>query len=506
MSNLPEVTATNAASRQRVALLMPKPGPWQSLARTARFYQRALQKRFELIVSSDEPTACSQGSLDAIVNFGIRGSWRPTCAIDVPRIHPLHGGLIVDLDSVKRDLRHLKSSDLLLVNCSSDLEIIAELSGAGGPRACLVPLPVDERTFCRRSVHESREMTNCQDFDHVIGFVARLLPQKNLHGFLKLLAELQAAFAPQRIGGLVIGKYWLDYPCLPYMTTQYPDYIRSQIRKLNLESNVVYYPSTLTDQELSWCYNSMTALLHPTMSIDENFGYSPVEAMSCGVPVVGSAYGGLKDTVRDGLTGYLMPSWITEGGLRIDYKTAYDALYRLILDASLRQQVSLQAERHVQASYNEEVCSSTLVSCIQAAIRIDPSSSKTVQVKDGLSAPVAFQTNCYRTTLPETSSPPWRDYLPAVAHYVSTHVSLGFTPCYLRLAADLMRLNGNEQALDDPAWPAQYRFDENTIEFLETFQSWRKIDPMGLDAASLSRLEELLHVGVLVVSRSCVDA
>jgi len=54
----------------------------------------------------------------------------------------------------------------------------------------------------------------------------------------------------------------------------------------------------LNKNELEKCYNSANFYIHP--SIYEGFGYPPLEAMSCGCPVLSSKQGSLNEVLKDG--------------------------------------------------------------------------------------------------------------------------------------------------------------------------------------------------------------
>lgn len=65
----------------------------------------------------------------------------------------------------------------------------------------------------------------------------------------------------------------------------------------------VAFETQPTRERLRELYTGADALLFP---VHEDFGIVPVEAMACGVPIVGLARGGLLETVEHGTTGWLV--------------------------------------------------------------------------------------------------------------------------------------------------------------------------------------------------------
>ncbi len=70
---------------------------------------------------------------------------------------------------------------------------------------------------------------------------------------------------------------------------------------------------------------------------------APLEAMACAVPVIGSKVGGIKTSVVDGETGYLVPPR--------DPGTLSDRLLRLLSDERLGTCMGRVGRRRVEEHY-----------------------------------------------------------------------------------------------------------------------------------------------------------
>jgi len=71
----------------------------------------------------------------------------------------------------------------------------------------------------------------------------------------------------------------------------------------SLAGPTVSFLGNLTDENLLKQLQGARAFLFA--SVDEEFGIAPIEAMGYGVPVIAFASGGLKETVKEDLNGYL---------------------------------------------------------------------------------------------------------------------------------------------------------------------------------------------------------
>jgi glycosyltransferase involved in cell wall biosynthesis len=478
----------------KVGLLEFNKTIWPSLERTREFYINTLSSRFKAA-----PVEISQeGEIaqvpDAIVNFLGDAGWQFQNHPDCPLIFGMHGGAILNQPFLRTHLQRLKTSDVLLVNCQSDVAILQHMFSGPAPFCCCLPLPVDTGCFNAVPRETARKKLPLQDADVVLGFVCRLLPQKNLHRFLAFLQELKASLYPKRVKGIIIGKYWVDYPILNYETTTYPDYIQTLIKKSGLQQDLLYFPGNLTNEDLATCYNAMDLLIHPTNSIDENFGYAPVEAMMCGTPVIGAGYGGLKDTVISEETGFLMPTWVTDAGIRMDIQSGISFAAALLTDTTRYQQMCAAAQQHAQ-NYTTARCANILCNAITTAIK---SHRLHVPVNVVLAAsPPCPTENSYLPRLKD----PWEHYKPQVSYYVSQTIQRLQMHHQVYLAAAVRDLDEEQLTLDDPAWPAVYRLSKLQQRIALQCKKPATVQELVQEhAVDITEIENLVNIGLFCYS------
>lgn len=122
-------------------------------------------------------------------------------------------------------------------------------------------------------------------------YVNTLNEYKNIFTLVRAFAQIKDVFGRQLV---VVGRennYWRT-EVLPY------------IRENGLEGHVLHLQD-LTDEELRYLYEH--AALFVTPSLNEGFGYTPIEAAICGCPVISSIQDALPDSTR-GLLHYYQPA------------------------------------------------------------------------------------------------------------------------------------------------------------------------------------------------------
>ncbi|HTE20582.1 MAG TPA: glycosyltransferase family 4 protein [Armatimonadota bacterium] len=242
--------------------------------------------------------------------------------------------------------------DSLMLASTGDLALFDLFYTGERLRAHRVPFGVDTDRF-RPASPEARAVVRRRlavpDGVPLCFCVARLIPQKNVHLLLHLLryvldrtpAVLAVVGGPDR--GLI--------PHLGLTGAGYEEYLDELIRRLDLRDHVRLL-GRLERVGLPELYGAADLLVNLTVHGDENFGVAQVEAMACGVPVVGTHWGGLRDTIRDGVTGVGVPLILAPGSVQVPWREAAHAVASLLLEPERRAALARSAHRTALDEYS----------------------------------------------------------------------------------------------------------------------------------------------------------
>ena len=249
--------------------------------------------------------------------------------------------------------RAVAEADRIVAECPQDEDDLRRLYRADPGKIDTIPCGFDPAEFWPMDKARTREALGFGRDERIILQLGRMVPRKGVANVVRGLARLRfdRGIAARLV---VVGGESPD-----------PDpAITPEIGRLM----AVAADEGVADAVTFVGSRGRDALRHYYAAADvfvttpwyEPFGITPVEAMACGTPVVGSAVGGIKATVVDGETGLLVPPE--------DPGALAEALARLFRHPDLIRILGIQAYRRAHAHYTWGRVAGSIAGVYESAI------------------------------------------------------------------------------------------------------------------------------------------
>jgi D-inositol-3-phosphate glycosyltransferase len=194
----------------------------------------------------------------------------------------------------------MRDADAIIAECPEDREHLVSLYDADPRKVAVIPCGFATEEFWPIAPGFARRALGLPADVPLLLCVGRLVPRKGVDNVIRGLGVLVHRLGvPAQL--LVVGG---NSDIADAVTT--PEIGR--LRALAMEEGVadrVTFTGRRPREVLKLYYSAADAFV--TTPWYEPFGMTPIEAMACGTPVVGSSVGGIKYSVLDGRTGFLVP-------------------------------------------------------------------------------------------------------------------------------------------------------------------------------------------------------
>jgi len=247
-----------------------------------------------------------------------------------------------------------RESDRLIAQCPHErTELIADYR-ADAAHIALIPAAANGMRLHPVARDEARRRIGLPSEGFVVVYVGRMLPRKDIRNVVRAFALLAARMQAGALGQVdaSIARSTLRLNGMRLLVvggeTDSPDPLDTPeigvLQRLAAELGVaerVHFAGKRQPDELRYYYGAGDVVV--TTPWYEPFGLTPLEAMACGRPVIGSAVGGLSFTIVDGVTGFLVPPR--------DPHALAQRLQQLLLAPELRIVMGQAARRRIERSF-----------------------------------------------------------------------------------------------------------------------------------------------------------
>jgi N-acetyl-alpha-D-glucosaminyl L-malate synthase BshA len=270
--------------------------------------------------------------------------------LGVPFITTVHGSDVHGLQyPLLKALNRIviKNSEICTANSRASAKMVSDIAGRGDTQ--VVPMGVDTNLFSRsKKVDVIRKKYKIDG--NVLLFVGRLIRVKGVYYLIKAFPKVLKRHPKTKL--LIVGsgpeKRRLIQLCV----------------ELEIINSVVFINEVL-QEDLIPLYSIANILVLPSI-IDvtgetEGLGVVLLEAMACGVPVIGSDIGGIKDIIIDGETGLLSKQKNSD--------SLAEKIIKLLSDEQLRKKVIENGFKLVKEKFTWEAISDRFMNIYMEVIK-----------------------------------------------------------------------------------------------------------------------------------------
>ncbi|UXY16302.1 glycosyltransferase family 1 protein [Chitiniphilus purpureus] len=191
-------------------------------------------------------------------------------------------------------------ADAIVAECPQDKLDLETLYGADPAKLYIVPCGFDKDEFWPVSRKFARHTLGFSADERLLVNIGRLVPRKGIDNAIRGLGYLKRDHGIDATLLVVGGNS--DVPD-PQLTPEI-----ERLGRIAAEEGAgqrVIFTGRRSRELLKLYYAAADALI--TTPWYEPFGITPLEAMACGTPVIGSDVGGLKYSIEEGKSGFLVP-------------------------------------------------------------------------------------------------------------------------------------------------------------------------------------------------------
>lgn len=276
-------------------------------------------------------------------------------------------GFPLEREAIER--RIVREADRVIAECPQDEQDLLTLYDADAERLAVVPCGFDADEFAPSDPTPARERLGFAPDERIVLQLGRMVPRKGVDNAIRGFARLGREHSiPARLV-LVGGSPSDPDPRIAAEATRL-----AAIAADEGVEEMVTFAGRQGREALRDFYSA--ADIFVTTPWYEPFGITPLEAMACGTPVVGSNVGGIRSTVVDGLTGYLVPP--------NDPDALGDRLAALFRAPARLRQFSRNAVTHVNTHYRWERVAGEVSNVFETIATPPASSTPFAEAVDGL--------------------------------------------------------------------------------------------------------------------------